>query len=152
MTDFNVGVYPPDYTTLAGNVRLLVSDDEPEPMSDPSDTGHGQYAWYSDEQLEALGALYNMNPKRVAIWILSIVPLNQAMLLKKWTTDDLAVDGPAIVKGMEKTLQRLAAEVDAEVALSGTDEGFFVSGGQDAVPLWGPMDFYYVPLLMVDDN
>lgn len=149
MTDENVGVYPPDFTTLAGMVRLLVGDTDPDPMTDGTDTAHGQYAWYSDAELEALGLMYATNPKRVAIWILSIVPLNQAMMLKKWTTDDLAVDGPAIIKGMEKTLVRLAAEVDADIANEGTNDGFFMSGGEDGLPdmwLWN----YYVPGVVVD--
>lgn len=149
MTDENVGVYPPDFTTLAGIVRLLVGDTDPEPMTDTGDTTHGQYAWYSDVELEALGLQYSSNPKRVAIWILSVVPLNQAMMLKKWTTDDLAVDGPSIVKGMENTLKRLAAEVDADVVNAGDNEGFIVSGGIDTTfdPfLWT----YYVPKVVVD--
>ena len=126
MTDENVGVYPPDYTTLAGKVRVLVGDTDPAPMTDTGDTTHGQYAWYSDVELEALGDLNGGNPKRVAIWVLGIVPLNQAMLLKKWTSDDLVVDGPAIIRGMEATLKRLSAEVDAETLASGDDEYFEV--------------------------
>lgn len=143
----NQGVNPPDFTTLAGNVRLLVGDTDPIDL-DPPILGQGEYAWYSDAELEALGALYGMNPKRVAIWILSIVPLNQAMLLKKWTTDDLAIDGPAIIKGMEKTLDRLSGEVAAEIALAGDNDGFFVSGGEEMVNpyLW----YYYVPKVVVD--
>jgi hypothetical protein len=148
MADENVGLNPPDFTTIAGQVRLLVGDTDPDPMTDPADTTHGQYAWYSDVELTALGGLYNQNPKRVAMWVLSIVPLNQAMLLKKWTTDDLAVDGPAIVAGMEATLKRLAAEVANDVAVAGDDEGFFVTGGFEPTHpyLWE----YYIPNLMVD--
>lgn len=143
----NQGVNPPNYSTLAGNVRLLVGDTDPIDL-DPPVLGQGEYAWYSDIELEALGALHGGNPKRVAIWILSIVPLNQAMLLKKWTTDDLAVDGPSIIKGMENTLKRLAAEVAAEIVLAGEDEGFFVTGGYELPNpyLWN----YYVPGVVVD--
>jgi hypothetical protein len=124
MADENVGVNPPDFTTLAGNVRLLTGDTDPEPMTDESDTTHGQYAWYSDEELEALGELFHSSPKRVAIHVLSIVAVNQAMLLKKWTTDDLAVDGPAIIKGIEATLKRLSGEADKEDDVAGLDEYF----------------------------
>lgn len=144
----NQGVVPPNFSTLAGNVRLLVGDTDAEPL-DPPVLGQGEYAWYSDTELEALGNLFGNNPKRVAIHVLSIVPLNQAMLLKKWTTDDLAVDGPAIIAAMENTLKRLAAEVTAEIGVAGDEEGFFVTGGIDNYNLPYLWD-YYVPGLMVD--
>ncbi len=124
MTDENKGAYPPNLNTVAGKVRLLVGDTEAKPLENPT-IGFGQYAWYSDEELEALGTLNNGNPKRVAIWVLGIVAVNQALLLKKWTTDDLQVDGPAIIKGMEATLKRLSAEVaDEEAAQLASDEFF----------------------------
>lgn len=53
------------------------------------------------------------------------------MLLKKWTSEDLQVDGPAITRGIEATLKRLSAEVDREDMLVGGDEYFAVSGGVD---------------------
>lgn len=119
----NEGVAPPDYSTLAGQVRVLVGDTDAKPL-DPDVTGMGEYAWYSDEELDALGAQFGNNPKRVAIWVLSQVAISQAMLLKKWTSEDLQVDGPAIARGIEATLKRLAAEVDKEVAAGGEEEFF----------------------------
>jgi len=125
MADENVGVYPPDYTTLAGKVRVLVGDTEAAPLETPV-TGQGQYAWYSDTELEVLGELNSANPKRVAIWVLSQVSISMAMLLKKWTSEDLQVDGPAITRGIEGTLKRLSAEVDKEDTLGGDAEFFGV--------------------------
>lgn len=123
MADQNVGVSPPDFTTLAGQVRVLVGDTDPKPLEIPV-VGQGQYAWYSDDELEALGSLNRDNPKRTAIWVLSQVAISQAMLLKKWTSEDLAVDGPAIAKGIEATLKRLAKDADDEDAMLG-DNSFF---------------------------
>ena len=125
----NAGINPPDFTTLAGKVRLLVGDTEPDEL-DPPVTGQGDYAWYTDEELEALGGMYGDNPKRVAIYVLSIVAINQSMLLKKWTSEDLQIDGPAIIRGIENTLKRLAKEVDLEDALGGEAEFFEVYGGR----------------------
>lgn len=128
MADENVGAAPPDGTTLAGKVRVLIGDTTPAPLETPV-VGQGQYAWYSDDEIEILGAMNGSNPKRVAIWILSQVAMSQALLLKKWTSEDLQTDGPAITRGMESTLKRLAAEVDKEDGALGGDEDFAVVGG-----------------------
>lgn len=131
MADENVGVNPPDFTTLAGKVRVLVGDTTPAPLETP-EIGLGQYAWYSDAELEALGDLNGGNPKRVAIWVLSQVSISMALLLKKWDSEDLKVDGPAITRGIEATLKRLSAEVDKESSVSGDEEFFGVYGGREA--------------------
>lgn len=128
MADENVGANPPDYSTLAGQVRVLVGDTTPQPTEDDT-PGLGQYAWFSDEELEVLGELNGGNPKRVAIWVLGQVSISQALLLKKWTSEDLAVDGPAITRGIEATLKRLSAELDKEEQLGGDLEFFGIYGG-----------------------
>ena len=132
MADENVGAFPPDGTTLAGKVRILIGDTSPEPLAVPDPT-LGQYAWYSDAELEALGTMNSANPKRVAIWVLSQVSMSQSLLLKKWTSEDLQVDGPAITRSMESTLKRLAKEVDAEDDMLGDAEAFAVYGGHDGI-------------------
>lgn len=70
MADENVGVTPPDGDTIAGQVRVLLGDTAPAPLETPV-AGLGQYAWYSDEELEILAALNGNSAKRVAIWVLS---------------------------------------------------------------------------------
>ena len=127
MADENIGAVPPVYDTLAGKVRVLVGDTSPAPLETPV-AGQGQYAWYSDEELEVLGEMNGGNPKRVAIWVLSQVSISMAMLLKKWTSEDLQVDGPAITRGIENTLKRLSAEVDKEEKAS-VEEFFGMYGG-----------------------
>ena len=112
----NTGIAPPDFETLAGQVRVLVGDTDPTPL-DPNQPGYGEYAWYSDNELEALGGLMAGSPRKVAIWVLSQVIISEALILKKWKTDDLTVDGPAIASALEKTLKRLADEVAREEML-----------------------------------
>lgn len=114
----NEGIAPPDLTTPVGLVRVLVGDTDPRPIRE----GEGEYAWYSDDELAALLTVFGQDPRRVAIQVLSMVAISQAMLLKKWSTDDLSVDGPAILSAMEKTIARLAKEVkDDADALSNED-------------------------------
>jgi len=126
----NIGLTPPDYTTLAGKVRVLVGDTDPTPY-DPDVPGYAEYAWYSDDELIALGEMFGENPKRVAIWVLSQVAVNMAMQLKKWTSEDLQVDGPAIAKGIEGILKRLSAEVALEDVQGGEQEFFGVYERED---------------------
>ncbi len=109
----NRGVTPIDTSTLPGLVRLLVGDTDPAPL-DPVEEGYGEYAWYSDEELDALGLLHDDSPKRVAIWVLSTVAINLGLRLRKWTSEDLQVDGPAIASGIEKTIARLSKEVERD--------------------------------------
>lgn len=127
----NVGVEPPDFLSLAGQVRVLVGDTDPIEL-DPPEAGLAEYAWFSDDELEALGLLFGDNPKRVAVWVLSQVAISDALKLKKWTSEDLAVDGPAIAKGIEGTLARLSKEIDDEIAAGG-DAEFFGFYGNDNV-------------------
>ena len=127
----NTGASPLDPTTLAGKVRTLVGDTDPTPF-DPDVPGQGEYAWFSDTELETLGELFGDNPKRVAIWVLSQVAVSQALLLKKWTSEDLSVDGPAIIRGIENTLKRLSKEADREDDAGGDAEFFGIYGGYPA--------------------
>lgn len=137
----NEGVYPPNYETLAGQVRVLVGDTDPKNITGTAPDEVGEYAWYSDTELEALGSLNRSSPKRTAIWVLSQVAISQAMLLKKWTSEDLAVDGPAIAKGIEATLKRLAKDADDEDIAGGELSSF------DFYPIdpYGLGDYYPYP-------
>ena len=133
----NLGVHPIDTDTLAGKVRLLVGDTDP--VTHPgagSDPDTYEYAWYSDTELEALGTLHGDSPKRTAIWVLSVVAVNQALLLRKWTSEDLQVDGPAIAAGIEKTIARLAKEVEREES---QEDAFFDLVAPDG----GPRSFWW---------
>lgn len=130
----NIGTAPPDFTTLEGKVRVLVGDTDPTDVT----AGEGTYAWYSDDELVALGEMFGDNPKKVAIWVLSQVAVNMAMQLKKWTSEDLQVDGPAIARGIEATLKRLAAEVAKEEDALGDAEFFGVYEREDDETLYYP--------------
>lgn len=111
----NQGAVPINYTTLAGKVRVLVGDTDAQPL-DPPVAGQGTYAWYSDEELEALGEIYGGNARRVAIVVLGNVAISKAMILGKWQSDDLSVDGPAILNAIEKTIARLSRELEDELS------------------------------------
>jgi hypothetical protein len=106
----NVGNTPPDYTIPLGQTRALIGDVDATALS-PVVPGQGEYMWFGDEELQGILNVYSDNPRRAAAQALRIVASTQALLLKKWSADDLAVDGPAI----SDALRRLAADLEAQV-------------------------------------
>jgi len=57
-------LYPPDYATAVGQVRLLIPDTEE--LQDPADTEPHAHYIFSDAQIQAFVALYSGNVKRAA--------------------------------------------------------------------------------------
>lgn len=121
----NTGIAPPDFSTAVGQVRLLVGDTDASDIAE----GSGIYHWFSDDEVSAMIDLYNGSVKRAAIWILSQVAVSQSLLLKSWTSEDLAVRGDLITAAIEKTIARLAAEVQAEESLDDEDFELYPRGG-----------------------
>jgi len=105
----NVGNFPPDYTIPLGQVRALIGDFEAIPLVPPV-LGQGEYLWYGDDALQGILNVYLDNPRRAAAQSLRTIASSQALLLKKWSSDDLSVDGTAI----SEALRKLAAELDKQ--------------------------------------
>jgi hypothetical protein len=106
----NVGNTPPDFTIPLGQLRGLIGDFEAIPLVPPV-LGQGEYMWFGDDVLQGFLNVYNDNPRRAAAQALRTIASSQALLLKKWSADDLSVDGPAI----SEALRRLAGELDSQV-------------------------------------
>lgn len=114
----NSGVAPPDYSTLVGTFRALIGDTDWVEL-DPPEAGSGEYDWYSDEHIEGLLAAYSDNVLRAAAQALRTIAVSQALLLKKWSADDLSVDGAAIADQLRRVAQ--AMDIQAGVADGATD-------------------------------
>jgi len=108
MPTANLGAYPVDVKTPVGLVRLLIGDTDTAVIVKANDgSDRGQFAWYSDDEIAALVEV-NGGPKPTAVYILRLIAVNQAMLLKKFTSSDLAVDGP----GISDTLLKAADAIE----------------------------------------
>jgi hypothetical protein len=105
----NEGVAPPDLTSAVGQVRLALGDTDPTDVA----AGVGSYYWFSDEEITALIAMNgtNTDPRLTAVYILRIIAVTPALILKKWSSADLNVDGPAITSA----ILRAAAAIEAGV-------------------------------------
>lgn len=116
----NTGLYPADFSTAVGQVRLLIGDTDPLTFS----VDEGTYRYFSDVELEGYLGLCNNDPRLAAARCLETIAASQALLLKSWSTDDLTVNGDAIAN----SLRTLAAQLRKEVADSDSSEFFEIIG------------------------
>jgi hypothetical protein len=98
------GVYPPDYATPVGQVRLLIDDEE----------GEGETYAYSDDQIQAVLALYGNHIKRAAAELLNRIGRSVVMRYGSVTTDDLKVDGGKMAEAFFARARALLEEADAD--------------------------------------
>lgn len=108
----NTGLYPADFSTGVGQVRLLIGDSDPISVSGST----GTYRYFSDAEIEGFLALQGDSPRLAAARALETIAASQALLLKSWSTDDLSVRGDAIAEALRKLAKQLREEVFAEEA------------------------------------
>lgn len=108
----NLGISPPDFSTPTGQTRALLGDTDAINVV----AGVGEYVWYGDDALGGLLTVYGGNVRRAAAQALRTVASSQALLLKKWSSDDLSVDGPAIAEALRKLAKDLDDQADTEEA------------------------------------
>lgn len=108
----NQGIAPPNFSTTVGLTRALLGDTDAIDLVPPV-AGQGEYVWFSDDDISAVLGIYGDNPKRTAARLLLTVAGSQALLLKKWSADDLSVDGPAIADQLRRIAAQLQEEADA---------------------------------------
>lgn len=90
-----------DYRTPAGQVRLLISDHDPDNRI------------LEDSQIQGLLALSGENVHRAAARALRMIAASEVLISKKITTQDLSTDGPAVAAELRAQAKDLEAEADA---------------------------------------
>jgi hypothetical protein len=136
----NQGVAPPNFSTQVGLFRALIGDTDALNIA----SGNGEYAWFSDEDITAFLSVYS-NVKAAAARALYTVASSQALLLKKFSTDDLHVDGAAIAEALRKQAADLMAEATAEaenadifvLSYPGRDKTYVPEGFPVPLPIYG---------------
>lgn len=140
----NVGVYPFNPASPVGNVRVLIGDTDPQQINPPLGIS-GEYVFYSDAEIEAFISMYGDDPRLAAARILISIAGSQALLLKKWSTDDLSVDGAAIAEALRKLAKDLRDEVASGTAM--TDIFEISYPGSNGLTLWPEgfaLDYGYI--------
>jgi hypothetical protein len=106
----NFGVSPVDFDTDVGKVRVLLGDTEAENVQ----SGIGEYMYFGDAEIGAFLDMYGDNVKLAAARAIEVIAGSQALLLKSWKSDDLAVNGDKIAESLRKIAAQLREEAIAE--------------------------------------
>lgn len=126
------GLYPTDYASAVGHVRLLIPDTA-------VDTDENYI--FSDEQINALLGLFNGSAKRAAAQAKDIIATDQLLLIKVVRTDDLSVDGAKVAAELRLQAKALRDQADAEDQAEVFDYFQIVypqaQAYPEAVPVWG---------------
>jgi hypothetical protein len=105
-------IYPPDYSSVIGQIRLLVPDTEQlTPASDPS--GTAEYL-FDDHQIQAFASLYSNNVKRAAAQAKLVLATSEALINKVIKTYDLSTDGAKLGAELREQAKFLFAEADKD--------------------------------------
>jgi hypothetical protein len=103
-------IYPPDYATGIGQVRLLIPDTEQlENLSDS--TADAEYI-FDDHQIQAFLTLYSNNVKRAAAQAKLVLATSETLINKVIRTSDYNTDGAKL--GAELREQAKALQQEAE--------------------------------------
>lgn len=106
-------VFPPDPTSLIGQVRLQITD-WPETEAE---------LIFSDPQIQAFLAMRSDNVARASASALLAIAANEALLYKYLRTDDLTVDGVKAATELRLNARELERQADSEDA---SDNEFFL--------------------------
>lgn len=116
-------LFPPDYTTAIGQVRLLVPDTE--------QLGDVPSYIFSDGQIQAFLTLYSNNVKRAAAQAKLVLATSEALINKVIRTNDLATDGAKLAAELRAQAQLLMSEADKDDAEDSYDS-FSIVGNAKA--------------------
>lgn len=105
-------ITPPDYSTLIGQVRLLIPDVEQlENLQDLSATA--EYI-FSDAQIQAFVSLYSSNVKRAAAQAKLVLATSETLINKVIRTTDYTTDGAKLGAELRAQAKSLQDEADKD--------------------------------------
>jgi hypothetical protein len=117
-------IYPPDYATAIGQVRLLIPDTEQlENLADP--TAEAAYI-FDDHQIQAFLSLYSNNVKRAAAQAKLVLATSEALINKVIRTADYTTDGAKLGTELRAQAKALQDEADKDDLVDAYDTSFIV--------------------------
>lgn len=105
-------VYPPDYTTVVGQIRLLIPDTEQ--LENLADSTQSDAYIFNDAQLQAFASLYGNNVKRAAAQAKLVLATSEALINKVIRTYDFTTDGAKLGAELRAQAKQLQEEADKD--------------------------------------
>lgn len=119
-------VYPPDYATTIGQIRLLIPDVEQlDNLADPA--AEASYI-FDDHQIQAFATLYSNNVKRAAAQAKLVLATSEALINKVIRTADYTTDGAKLGAELRAQAKQLNEEADKDDLADAYDDSFIVVG------------------------
>lgn len=106
-------ITPPDYSTVIGQIRLLIPDTEQ--LENPADPTAAASYLFNDSQIQAFATLYADNVKRAAAQAKLVLATSEALINKVIRTADYTTDGAKLgaeLRAQAKALQEEATQDD----------------------------------------
>ena len=117
-------IFPPDYATAIGQVRLLIPDTEQ--LENPADpTADAEYI-FDDHQIQAFLTLYSNNVKRSAAQAKLVLATSESLINKVIRTADYNTDGAKLGAELREQSKQLQAEADRDDLVDSYDSSFTV--------------------------
>ena len=119
-------LYPPDYASVVGQIRLLIPDVEQlEDLANPS--ASASYI-FSDAQIQAFATLYTNNVKRAAAQAKLVLATSEALIGKVIRTADYTTDGAKLGAELRAQAKALQEEADKDELADSYESSFTVVG------------------------
>jgi hypothetical protein len=105
-------LYPPDYSSVIGQIRLLIPD--VEQLDNLADPAQDAAYIFSDAQLQAFATLYSDNVKRAAAQAKLVLATSEALINKVIRTYDFTTDGAKLGAELRAQAKQLQEEADKD--------------------------------------
>lgn len=116
--------YPPDYSTVIGQIRLLIPDVEQlDNLADP--TAADSYL-FNDDQIQAFATLYANNVKRAAAQAKLVLATSESLINKVIRTADYTTDGAKLGAELRAQAKQLVEEADKDDLADSYDSSFII--------------------------
>jgi len=117
-------IYPPNYATAIGQVRLLIPDTEQlDNLANPS---VADAYIFDDYQIQAFLSLYSNNVKRAAAQAKLVLATSEALINKVIRTADYTTDGAKLGAELRAQAKALQDEADKDDLADAYETSFIV--------------------------
>jgi hypothetical protein len=105
-------IFPPDYATAIGQVRLLIPDTEQ--LDNPATSTVDASYIFDDHQIQAFLSLYASSVKRAAAQAKLVLATSETLISKVIRTDDLQTDGAKLGAELRAQAKELQDQAEKE--------------------------------------